>query len=80
MVLMKDGYNALVGPQDLKRALPLAGLAVKDSLLKEKPSLIKRALRAVLKAHRFIFDNQQETILYHQAMVEPAAGYRVTRL
>jgi ABC-type nitrate/sulfonate/bicarbonate transport system substrate-binding protein len=61
MVLMKDGYNALGGPQDLKRALPLAGLAVKDSLLKEKPALIKRALRAVLKSHRFIFDNKQET-------------------
>ena len=61
MVLMKDGYNALAGPQDLKRALPLAGLAVKDSLLKEKPALIKRALRAVLKSHRFIFDNKQET-------------------
>jgi ABC-type nitrate/sulfonate/bicarbonate transport system substrate-binding protein len=58
---MKDGYNALAGPQDLKRALPLAGLAVKDSLLKEKPALIKRALRAVLKSHRFIFDNKQET-------------------
>jgi len=49
MVLMKDGYNALAGPQDRKRALPLAGLAVKDSLLKEKPASIKRALRAVLK-------------------------------
>ena len=61
MVLMKDGYNALAGPKDLKRALPLAGLAVKDSLLKEKPASIKRALRAVLKAHRFIFDNRQET-------------------
>ena len=41
--------------------MPLAGLAVKDSLLKEKPALIKRALRAVLKSHRFIFDNKQET-------------------
>lgn len=61
MVLIKDGYNALAGPQDLKRALPLAGLAVKDTLLKEKPALIKRAVRAVLKSHRFIFDNKQET-------------------
>lgn len=61
MALMKDGYNVLAGPQDLKRALPLAGLALRDSLLKEKPALIKRTLRAVLKSHRFIFENKQET-------------------
>lgn len=61
LALIKSGYNALAGPQDLKRALPLAGLAVKDSLPKEKPALIKHALRAVLKAHRFILDNKQET-------------------
>jgi ABC-type nitrate/sulfonate/bicarbonate transport system substrate-binding protein len=61
LALIKSGYNALAGPQDLKRSLPLAGLAVKDSLPKEKPALIKHALRAVLKAHRFILDNKQET-------------------
>lgn len=61
MALIQSGYNVLAGPEDLKRALPLAGLAVKDSLPKEKPALIKRALRAVLKAHRFIFDHKQET-------------------
>jgi len=61
LALIKSGYNALAGPQDLKRALPLAGLAVKDSLPREKPALIKHAVRAVLKAHRFIFDNKQET-------------------
>jgi NitT/TauT family transport system substrate-binding protein len=61
LALIKGGYNALAGPQDIKRALPLAGLAVQDSLPKEKPTLIKHALRAVLKAHRFIFDNKQET-------------------
>lgn len=62
LALIKSGYNALAGPQDLKRSLPLAGLALKDSLPKEKPVLIKHALRAVLKAHRFIFDNKQETM------------------
>ena len=81
MVLMKDGYNALAGwPQDLKRALPLAGLAVKDSLLKENLLLIKRALRAVLKSHRFIFRQQTRNHPHHDAVVEPAAGYRVARL
>lgn len=62
MALMKSGFTVLAGPQDVKRALPLAGLAVSDRSLKEKPQLIKRVLRAVLKAHRFVFENKQETI------------------
>jgi len=73
LALIKGGYNALAGPQDVKRALPLAGLAVKDSLPKEKPALIKHALRAVLKAHRFIFDNKQETTrIMMQWLSQPA--------
>ena len=62
MTLMKSGFTVLAGPQDLKRALPLAGLAVRDLSLKEKSPLIKKVLRSVLKANRFIFDNKQETI------------------
>jgi NitT/TauT family transport system substrate-binding protein len=62
MTLMKSGFTVLAGPKDLKRALPLAGLAVRDGLLKENPQLIKRVLRSVLKAHRFILENKQETI------------------
>ena len=62
MTLMKSGFTVLAGPQDLKRSLPLAGLALRDALLKEKPQLIRKVLRSVLKAHRFIFENKQETI------------------
>jgi ABC-type nitrate/sulfonate/bicarbonate transport system substrate-binding protein len=61
MILIKSGFTVLAGPQDLKRALPLAGLAVSDRSMKEKPQLIKRVLRSILKAHRFIFENKQET-------------------
>ena len=62
MTLMKSGFTVLAGPQDLKRSLPLAGLALRDALLNEKPQLIRKVLRSVLKAHRFIFENKQETI------------------
>ena len=73
MTLMKSGFTVLAGPKDLKRALPLAGLAVRDGLLKENPQLIKRALRSVLKAHRFIFENKQETIrVMMQWLSQPA--------
>jgi NitT/TauT family transport system substrate-binding protein len=62
MALAKSGFTVLAGPQDVKRALPLAGLAVRDRLIREKPQLIKRVLRSVLKAHRYVFDHKQETI------------------
>jgi ABC-type nitrate/sulfonate/bicarbonate transport system substrate-binding protein len=76
--LMKDGFSTLAGPQDLKRALPLAGLAVRDRSLREKPQLIKRVLRSILKAHRFIFDNKQETIrvMMHWLSQSPEAATR----
>jgi ABC-type nitrate/sulfonate/bicarbonate transport system substrate-binding protein len=62
MTLVKSGFSVLAGPQDVKRALPLAGLAARDRLIREKPQLIKRVLRAVLKAHKYVFDHRQETI------------------
>jgi hypothetical protein len=54
---------------------PHAGSAqdVRDGLLKQKPQLIKKVVRSVLKAHRFIFENQEETIrVMMQWLSEPA--------
>jgi ABC-type nitrate/sulfonate/bicarbonate transport system substrate-binding protein len=43
---------------------PHAGSAqdVRDGSLKQNPQLIKKVLRSVLNAHRFIFENREETI------------------
>jgi ABC-type nitrate/sulfonate/bicarbonate transport system substrate-binding protein len=62
MMLKDEGFNVLGGPEDVKYALPTSGVAVAVKLLQEKPQLVKQLLRALLKAHRFIFENRQETI------------------
>jgi ABC-type nitrate/sulfonate/bicarbonate transport system substrate-binding protein len=62
LLLKDEGFNVLGGPEDVKYALPTSGLAVGHRFLQEKHQLIKQLLRALLKAHRFIFENKQETI------------------
>ena len=62
MMLKEEGFNILGGPEDVKYALPTSGVAVAVKLLQEKPQLVKQLLRALLKAHRFVFENRQETI------------------
>jgi ABC-type nitrate/sulfonate/bicarbonate transport system substrate-binding protein len=42
--------------------LPASGLFTSDRLLKENPQAVKRTLRALLKANRFIAENREETI------------------
>lgn len=62
LILKHGGFNVLAGPQDIKFALPTSGLAVTSRLLQERPQLVKQALRALLKSHRFIFENRRETV------------------
>jgi ABC-type nitrate/sulfonate/bicarbonate transport system substrate-binding protein len=59
--LMNLGFHALAGPQDVRRVRPLSGMAVANRLLKEKSQVIKQMTRALLKSHRFIFENKQKT-------------------
>ena len=61
-MLRRIGYKALAGPPPV--GVPGSGLITSDRLLKENPILVKRALRAVLRAHKFIFENKQETIRF----------------
>ena len=42
--------------------MPASGLFTADRSLKENPQMVKRTLRALIKANRFIADNRQETI------------------
>ena len=62
MMLKDEGFNILGGPEDVKYALPTSGIAVGVKLLQEKPQVVKQLLRALLKAHRFVFENRAETI------------------
>ena len=60
LMLKKMGYPALVGPPEV--GLPSAGMLTSDRLIKENPQLAKRTLKALLRSHRSILDNRQETI------------------
>jgi NitT/TauT family transport system substrate-binding protein len=60
LMLQQMGYKVLAGPPEL--GLPASGLFTSDRQLKENPQVVKRTLRALLKAGRFISDNRQETI------------------
>ena len=60
LMLQQMGYKVLAGPPEV--GLPASGLFTSDRLLKENPLAVKRTLRALIKANRFISDNRQETI------------------
>jgi ABC-type nitrate/sulfonate/bicarbonate transport system substrate-binding protein len=54
------GGKVLAGPPEI--GMPASGMITSDRLIKEYPQMVRRALRAMLKANRFIEDNRQETI------------------
>jgi NitT/TauT family transport system substrate-binding protein len=59
-MLRKLGYNALLGPPEI--GLPSAGMLTSDRLIKENPQVVRRTLKALLRAHRYILENRQDTI------------------
>jgi NitT/TauT family transport system substrate-binding protein len=60
LLLQKMGYNAIAGPPEV--GLPGMGMFASDRVLKENPQAIKKALKAMLRAHQYMFDNRQETL------------------
>ena len=60
LMAQKLGGNVLAGPPEV--GMPASGMITSDRLIKENPQMVRRALRAMLKANRFIGDNRQETI------------------
>ena len=60
LMLQQMGYKVLAGPPEV--GMPASGLFTSDRLLKENPQMVKRTLRALIKANRFIADNRSETI------------------
>lgn len=60
--LKAEGYRVLAGPQDIEFALPTSGLAVANRLLQQNPQHVKRALRATMRAHRYVFENKKDVV------------------
>jgi NitT/TauT family transport system substrate-binding protein len=60
LTLQKIGFQVLAGPPEV--GLPASGLFTSDRLIKENPQVVRRTLRALMKANRFIADNRDPTI------------------
>jgi ABC-type nitrate/sulfonate/bicarbonate transport system substrate-binding protein len=60
LIAQQMGAKVLAGPPEI--GMPASGMITSDRLLKENPQMVKRALRALLKANRFSEENRQETI------------------
>src|SRR5437016_2887046 len=60
VLLQQMGLKAIAGPPEV--GVPSSGLFASDRLLKENPQTLRRTLRALLRANRFIEENRQETI------------------
>jgi ABC-type nitrate/sulfonate/bicarbonate transport system substrate-binding protein len=60
LILKQMGVTILAGPPEV--GLPASGLFAADRLIKENPQMVRRTLRALLKANRFIAENREETI------------------
>jgi len=62
LALKAEGFRILAGPQDVEIALPTSGLAVANRTLQQNPQLVKRAVRALMKSHRYVFENRKDVV------------------
>jgi NitT/TauT family transport system substrate-binding protein len=60
LMLQQMGLKPISGPPEI--GVPSSGLFAADRLIKENPQTVRRAIRAMLKANRFIEENRDETI------------------
>ena len=58
--LQNLGLKAVSGPPEI--GVPSSGLFVADRFIKESPQILRRTIRAALKANHFIETNREETI------------------
>ena len=60
LMLQQMGLTAISGPPEI--GVPSSGLFASDRLIKENPQMLRRTIRATVKANRYIEGNREETI------------------
>jgi NitT/TauT family transport system substrate-binding protein len=60
LILEQKGLKAISGPPEI--GVPSSGLFAADRTIKENPQVLRRTIRATLKANRFIEGNREETL------------------
>jgi NitT/TauT family transport system substrate-binding protein len=58
--LQEEGLKAISGPPEI--GVPSSGLFAADRFIKESPQVLRRTIRAMLKANRFLESHGEETI------------------
>ena len=71
LTLQKMGLRPISGPPET--GVPSSGLFAADRLIKENPQVLRRTIRATLKANRFIEENRDETIRIMNKFVPQSA-------
>jgi ABC-type nitrate/sulfonate/bicarbonate transport system substrate-binding protein len=73
LILQQMGLKAIAGPPEI--GVPSSGLFASNVFIKEHPQVLKRTIRAALKANRFIEKNREETIRIMTQFVPQAPEY-----
>jgi NitT/TauT family transport system substrate-binding protein len=60
LILEQKGLKAISGPPEI--GVPSSGLFAADRIIKENPQVLRRTIRATLKANRFLENNRDETL------------------
>jgi ABC-type nitrate/sulfonate/bicarbonate transport systems, periplasmic components len=60
LMLEQKGLKSISGPPEI--GVPSSGLFAADRFIKDNPQVLRRTIRATLKANRFIEGNKEETI------------------
>jgi NitT/TauT family transport system substrate-binding protein len=60
LMLQQMGLKAIAGPPEI--GVPSSGLFASNVFIKENPQVLKKTIRAALKANRFIEKNREETL------------------
>ena len=59
---MREGFNVLGGPKDLKVGSPISAVSATDSQIGTKRDETKKVLRAIVRGLRFIHERKEEVI------------------
>lgn len=60
LMAQKAGAKSFAGPPEV--GMPASGMITSEKLIKENPQFVRRGVRAILRANRFIDENRAETI------------------
>ena len=62
VLLEKEGYRIIAGPNDVKLGVPTNGLTATNQRLAEKRAEAKKVVRALIRGLRFVRERRDETI------------------